>query len=184
MTPRSALAFTINMAKGFAGTKPKPCAGIARWRTPIPLSPTTISARSLRKAWPGVPTTAAQWYAKAAEQGDAYGESGLGLLYPDGHGVARDYATALRLFHAAADQGSASAMVSIGYMYDWGWGVDQDSGEAMRWQRRGAELGDRNGQYGVGLFYAACHGVQRDMTHARFWIGNPPPRATGRRGTG
>jgi TPR repeat protein len=75
-------------------------------------------------------------------------------------------------------------MVSIGYMYDWGWGVDQDSGEAMRWQRRGAELGDRNGQYGVGLFYAACHGVQRDMTHARFWIGNPPPRATGRRGTG
>lgn len=48
-----------------------------------------------------------RWYQKAAEQGFAAGESGLGELYRSGHGTAQNFSEAMKWFRKAADQESA-----------------------------------------------------------------------------
>jgi uncharacterized protein len=52
------------------------------------------------------------WYRKAAEQGDARAQFGLGLMYADGHGVPQDYVRAHMWFNIAAGaQGASDASV-------------------------------------------------------------------------
>ncbi len=41
------------------------------------------------------------WYRKAAEQGEAYGQRNLGGMYEDGQGVKRDYTKALQWYKKA-----------------------------------------------------------------------------------
>ncbi len=45
---------------------------------------------------------AARWYAKAAERGDAFAQSNLGLLYANGQGVKQDYVQTYKWFALAA----------------------------------------------------------------------------------
>jgi TPR repeat protein len=52
---------------------------------------------------------AVKWVRKAAEQGDANGQSNLGVCYFKGHGVAKDDAEAVKWFLKAAMQGDANA---------------------------------------------------------------------------
>jgi TPR repeat protein len=58
---------------------------------------------------PQVYPEAVRWYRKAAEQGNAFGQSNLGCMYEQGWGVEHDNAEALRWFRKAADQGNADA---------------------------------------------------------------------------
>ncbi|MBM3522441.1 MAG: SEL1-like repeat protein, partial [Alphaproteobacteria bacterium] len=44
-----------------------------------------------------------------AEQGNAYAQYNLGVMYDNGWGVAQDYAEAERWYRLAADQGNARA---------------------------------------------------------------------------
>ena len=60
---------------------------------------------------------AADWYRKAAAQGDAAAESYLGSLYRNGQGVPQNYSQAAVLYRKAADQGNADAQGSLGFMY-------------------------------------------------------------------
>ena len=46
----------------------------------------------------------------AAEQGDAHGQSNLGLSYAKGEGVPQDYILAHMWFNLAAAQGNANAI--------------------------------------------------------------------------
>ena len=50
---------------------------------------------------------AANWYRKAAEQGNAKGQRKLGMAYAIGLGLAKDEAEAVKWFRKAADQGFA-----------------------------------------------------------------------------
>ena len=52
---------------------------------------------------------AAEWYGKAAEQGDAGAQCELGYLYEEGQGMPKDYAKAAEWFGKAAEQGHAEA---------------------------------------------------------------------------
>ena len=59
----------------------------------------------------------------AADQGDARGQNGLGLLYATGRGgLAKDDREAARLYKLAADQGHANGQFNLGFFYVTGRG--------------------------------------------------------------
>ena len=70
---------------------------------------------------------------QAAEQGYAYAQNNLGVMYANGRGVPKDDAEAVRWFRLAAEQGDAAAQYNLGLMYANGEGVPKDDAEAVRW---------------------------------------------------
>ena len=50
---------------------------------------------------------AVKWYRMAAEQGEAWAQSNLGLMYANGRGVAQDYIEAHKWFNLAASRFSS-----------------------------------------------------------------------------
>ena len=76
---------------------------------------------------------AADWYRKAATQGDLFAETGLALLYAKGDGVKRDYAEAAKWYAKAAARGDAFAQSNLGFLYANGQGVKQDYVQAYKW---------------------------------------------------
>ena len=78
-------------------------------------------------------TQAVFWYRKAAEQGDASAQDGLGEIYDNGYGVRQDYAQAVAWYRKAADQGFPPAQTDLGIEYANGHGVPQDYVRAHMW---------------------------------------------------
>lgn len=76
---------------------------------------------------------AAKWYRLAAEQGDAYAQLNLGMMYYRGEGVPQIYQEAVKWYRMAAEQGNANAQYFLGVMYDNGRGVPQDYVPAYMW---------------------------------------------------
>jgi TPR repeat protein len=73
------------------------------------------------------------WFRKAAAQGFAKAQFGLGVMFYTGQGVPRDYTKALYWFRKAAAQGFADAQLSLGVMYTHGQGVPQDYVRGGKW---------------------------------------------------
>ena len=122
---------------------------------------------------------AVRWYRKAAEQGHAYAQSNLGVMYAEGHGVPQDYAEAVRWYRKAAEQGDADAQGNLGVMYDLGRGVLRDYAEAVRWYRKAAEQGDAAAQNNLGLMYERGRGVPRDYVQGYLWMDLGVSRSSG-----
>ena len=76
---------------------------------------------------------AAEWYRKAADQGNIVAQIHLGDLYRDGRGVARDMAQAVVCYRKAAELGDAGAQGTLGLLYSVGMGVERDDVEAYYW---------------------------------------------------
>ena len=85
---------------------------------------------------------AAQWYQRAAEQGDAGAQFNLGVIYENGEGVARDDKTAAQWYKLAAEQGNADAQYNLGLMYLWGRGIPKDLIYAYMWADIVASAGE------------------------------------------
>jgi TPR repeat protein len=73
---------------------------------------------------------AVSWFRKAAEQGYARAQGGLGVFYANGLGVAKDQAQAVSWYRKAAEQGDSQAQSNLGYCYASGEGVVKDVIEA------------------------------------------------------
>ena len=127
---------------------------------------------------------AAAYYRKAAEQGHADGQFGLGSLYAGGEGVERDPAAARRWFELAAAQGHAGAINTLALAAISGeLGVPRGD---LKWIDKAAEQsyfpaldylakGYRSGAFGeVNLARAA-------ELDARIKALGPPPPATAKR---
>jgi len=113
---------------------------------------------------------AAELWAPLAEKGDATAQYYLGTLYAEGHGVAKNDATAFTWFQRAANQGNAAAQYNVGASYAEGTGVAQSYPDAAKWFRRAADQGMVFAQVNLGLLYAAGHGVQQDNIEAFKWL--------------
>ena len=128
---------------------------------------------------------AVKWYRRAAEQGHAGGQYGLGWMYEYGYGGLDEdeaesdkwYRSALEGYHRAADAGDADAQFALGRMYDWGKGVAEDEAESDRWWRRAAEgyrlraeAGDAYAQYNLGYLYLGGRGVPEDDAEGLKWL--------------
>jgi TPR repeat protein len=87
---------------------------------------------------------AAEWYRKAAAQGDMAGEMHLAALYRDGSGVARDMEQAAGWYRRAAEQGDATAQATLGVLYSMGQGVERNDVEAYYWLDLAASVNGPN----------------------------------------
>lgn len=72
------------------------------------------------------------WYKKAADKGEACGQTGLGVLNMRVLQPPR-YEEAAKWLRLAADKGDATAQDLLGKLYRDGKGVAQDASEAVKW---------------------------------------------------
>jgi len=70
-----------------------------------------------------------------AEQGNAYAQDNLGVMYEYGQGVPQDYAEAVKWFRKAAEQGYAPSQFKLGYKYEKGPRDSANHSEAVKWYR-------------------------------------------------
>ena len=81
-------------------------------------------------------------YRKAATQGDAHGEFGLGSMYAKGEGVAKDVDEGRRLIFAAADKNYPAAVELVVKVHrNGGLGLPPDPAQAGLWEARAKTLG-------------------------------------------
>jgi TPR repeat protein len=69
---------------------------------------------------------AADWYRKAADQGDADAQYNLGLMYYNGNGVPQNYSQAAVWYRKAGTQGHSDSLNNLGAGYElgqFGWGL-------------------------------------------------------------
>ncbi|MBT5519105.1 MAG: sel1 repeat family protein [Rhodobiaceae bacterium] len=113
---------------------------------------------------------AVKWFRKAAEQGNAFAQFNLGVMYAKGEGVPQNDAQALKWYRKATEQGYAGAQYNLGFMYDKGLGVRQDDAEAVKWYRKAAEQGYAGAQNNLGYMYGLGLGVRQDYVTALMWV--------------
>ena len=114
-------------------------------------------------------TKAVYWFRKAAEQGHAWAQYILGIMYANGQGVPQDYTKAIKWHRKAAEQGLTGAQYNLGVMYAEGWGVLKDHAKAAEWYRKAAEQGNAAAQYSLGVAYENGKGVPIDYAKAAKW---------------
>ena len=93
---------------------------------------------------------AVKWYQKAAAQGNADAQCGLGFAYYRGKGVITNATEAVKWYRKAAGQGNAYAQCGLGDAYYNGRGVPQDKAEAIKWYQKAAEQGNAYAQEALG----------------------------------
>ena len=94
----------------------------------------------------------------------------MGQYYALGHGVAKDYAEAVKWYRQAAEQNHAEAQLKLGNCFADGLGVARDYPEAVRWYRRAAEQNvDAEAQINLAYCYAFGKGVKQDHAEAYAW---------------
>ncbi len=113
-------------------------------------------------------TALAEWR-PLAEQGDANGQFGLGLLYSNGWGVDLNDDEALKWYELAAGQNHGEAAYNLGVMNANGWGVPQSDDEAFKWYSMAAERGFTAAQISIGKMYAIGFGAPQDSVKAHMW---------------
>jgi TPR repeat protein len=121
----------------------------------------------------GVPqdfTKAAYWFTKAAEQGNVYAQSNLGLYYDKGEGVPQDKEKAVYCYTKAAEQGNVNGQNALGVIYHKGEGVPQDFAKAVYWYTKAAEQDYVLAQYNLGnTYFFNKNGVPQDKEKAVYW---------------
>ena len=89
--------------------------------------------------------TALREWRPLAEQGDAYAQHNLGVLYANGQGVPEDYVQARQWYEKAAAQGRPESQFYLGVLYANGQGVPQDFVQAHMWYNLAAAHGEKDG---------------------------------------
>ena len=137
------------------------------------LSGTQMSAQEIDKGYEayndGDYATALNEWKPIAEQGYAFAQYNLGIMYEYGNGVAKDYAEAVKWYRLSAEQGYAISQYSLGLMYSNGYGVLKDKAEAVKWWRLSAEQGYVYAQGMLGIMYELGEGVLKDDITAHMW---------------
>lgn len=111
---------------------------------------------------------AAQWWAKAAQQGNVLAIGNLGICYQTGHGVSKDTLRAIGLYNRSikegntalfeqqktlADNGSLFSQVYTGYCYQNGIGATKDKNKAAEYFVKAADKGSVDAQRELGMLY-------------------------------
>ena len=114
--------------------------------------------------------TAAQWFARAADQDHAAAQYMLGIAYYTGRGVGQDHRVGVGLFQKAADRGHARAQYQLGDAFANGRGVSREPAWATRWFGQAALGGHAEAQFALGVAFAAGIGLPVDTVEAARWL--------------
>jgi TPR repeat protein/CHAT domain-containing protein len=109
---------------------------------------------------------AVHWYKKGAEQGYAFAQYNLGLMYDNGEGVTQSFEQAVHWYTQAAEQGDAAAQYDLGVRYENGEGVTQNFEQAVRWYTQAADQGDDRAVNSLGAMYHKGYGVDKKLEKA------------------
>ena len=115
-------------------------------------------------------TKAAEWYAKAAEQGHTTAQNQLCVFYFFGQGVPQNYEKAFEWASKSANQGNALGETLLGAFYEDGLSVPQDHAKAVAWYQKAAEQGYAGAQFDLGRCYLLAIGVPGNYTQAAEWF--------------
>ena len=110
------------------------------------------------------------WFSKAADQGDAYSQFKIGLMYYGGNGVEKDLEKSIFWYKKSAYQGSHFAQTNLGYLYQRGELIDQSYSEAYKWFKLAADQNDPLAENFLGLLYYDGKGVIQDYKEAFKWF--------------
>ncbi|GHD05483.1 tetratricopeptide repeat protein [Tianweitania populi] len=113
---------------------------------------------------------AADYYRRAADQGDAPAQDMLSWMLLEGEIMPADPAEARRWAHEAAESGIASSMTRLGMLYHNALGVDREPHQAVYWWSKGASAGDADAQAMLGAAYHMGAGTERDGITALAWL--------------
>ncbi|MFC3103922.1 SH3 domain-containing protein [Salinisphaera aquimarina] len=102
----------------------------------------------------------------AARAGDAGALFGLGLLYANGLGVARDPLAAQHWYTMSAERGQAAAQYNLAVMRETGDGVPRDRSQAAFWYGEAARRNLPAAANNLALMTLAGDGVQREPAMA------------------
>jgi TPR repeat protein len=121
---------------------------------------------------------AAEWYHKAAEQGDAKAQNNLGVMYEFGYGVPVDPQEAVVWYRKAAEQGNIKSHINLGNIYAKGKDVPIDYVLAYMFYTLGAKASDgedRQNRENVKRMLSP-RGIEKAQALARNWkVGTPLP---------
>jgi hypothetical protein len=131
-----------------------------QWMTPAELARRGYQFDTGTGGLPEDDRKAARLYKLAADQGNALGQTGLGIMYEYGAGgLPRDEREAARLYKLAADQGDAGGQANLGLIYEYGLGgLPRDEKEAARLYKLAAEQGNIGAQVNLGVMYELGRG--------------------------
>ena len=117
------------------------------------------------------PQTAAQWFFKAAQQGDGDAQFALGRLYLEGRGVPQMDDAARKWFEVAAQHGHAASQNQMGYLCLHGiGGIKKNPMMAMQWWLESAENGFPEAMFNLALWYAKGECLDPDEQAAMEWL--------------
>jgi TPR repeat protein len=111
-------------------------------------------------------TMAAEWYTRAAEQGNIFAQKSLGACYRNGEGAVKDEKKGVEWFTRAAKQGYANAQCNLGLCYVNGQGVAKDEKKAVDWYTKASEQGCASAHSSLGVCYLNGQGVAKDEKKA------------------
>ncbi|MCQ2969406.1 MAG: sel1 repeat family protein, partial [Clostridium sp.] len=112
---------------------------------------------------------AMQYFFKAAECGDEYGEAYLGLFYEKGYSVEKNYLVAFNWYYKSALKGNAFSQNALGLLYIHGRGIKKDNTAAMMWFQKSAENEYAPAFYQLGRIYYLGLGVDKNYDKAFYW---------------
>jgi hypothetical protein len=110
--------------------------------------------------------SARRWFGRAAEQGDATAQNGMGFLYQFGHGVKKDRKIANQYFLKSAKQGNADSQYWLGENLI----LAGNYQEGAYWTAQGARQGSADAQFNLAVLYRDGHGVKKDEGYMYFWL--------------
>eukprot|EP00271_Cylindrocystis_brebissonii_P006534 TRINITY_DN19309_c0_g1_i1.p1 TRINITY_DN19309_c0_g1~~TRINITY_DN19309_c0_g1_i1.p1 ORF type:complete len:740 (-),score=130.61 TRINITY_DN19309_c0_g1_i1:357-2576(-) len=117
----------------------------------------------------------AEYFRKAADQGDPLACVHLGEMYTRGAGVEKTYEQAIHWLHKALDAGNGLAHLAasngLGYLHARGFGVPQNYTRALELFMMAASRADSEGQYYLGVMHLHGLGVKKSAVAAmRFFV--------------
>jgi TPR repeat protein/GTPase SAR1 family protein len=113
--------------------------------------------------------TAAAWWRRAAEKGDAEAMHNLGVCYANGNGVEKSAEKAVEWYTRASEKGDAKAMNNLGSCYGKGNGVEKSVEKAVELWTRAAKKGSAMSMRSLGVCYANGNGVEKSAEKAVEW---------------
>ena len=105
-----------------------------------------------------------------AAKGVPEAQFGLGVVYREGKGVAKNTRLAAELFCSAAQKGGSDAEYNCGLVKALGEGTPQNFEEAAKWWKLAAAQGDVRAQHNLGLLYMEGNGVDTIESQAKIWF--------------
>jgi len=122
----------------------------------------SLYERDLNKAY--------YWHHQAAEQQHAPSVCWVGVCHRDGHGVAQNYAKAVKFFQQGANLGDAQSQCYLAQMYESGRAGKVDFDMAAYWHRKAAEKDFVPSIAALAKFYASGTGVDTNPKRAAAWF--------------